>query len=104
MCHCEVVSDRQLRAAVDDGASTLAELCRRTGAGQSCGGCVFTVKAVLCQHGVAHTPSRGEVPHATREPASGGAAQLGADVRADGHQHVLPARQDAGQLGFLAAG
>ncbi|HET7305120.1 MAG TPA: (2Fe-2S)-binding protein [Segeticoccus sp.] len=51
ICHCEVVTDRDVRDALDQGAGTLAEACRATGAGQSCGGCVFSVKALLCQHG-----------------------------------------------------
>lgn len=47
VCHCEVVSDRDIRAAVDDGATTLARVCRSTSAGTGCGGCVFGVRAVI---------------------------------------------------------
>ncbi len=50
VCHCRVVSDRDIRAAVDAGARTLAQLCRETGAGTECGGCVFTVKRLVCEH------------------------------------------------------
>ncbi|GMA40437.1 (2Fe-2S)-binding protein [Mobilicoccus caccae] len=47
VCHCEVVSDRDIRAAVDGSAHTLAQVCRSTGAGTDCGGCVFGVRAVI---------------------------------------------------------
>lgn len=49
-CHCAVVSDRQVAAAVDAGARTVAQVCRATGAGQQCGTCVFSVRRVLCEH------------------------------------------------------
>lgn len=52
VCHCTVVNDAAITQAVDDGAATLAEVCRVTGAGTDCGGCVFTVKAILCEHDV----------------------------------------------------
>lgn len=50
VCHCRVVSDRAIDQAVADGARTLADVCRSTGAAQQCGTCVFTVKALVCQH------------------------------------------------------
>jgi len=50
VCHCQVVSDRAVAASIDDGARTLAEACRATGAGQSCGSCVFFLKRLVCQH------------------------------------------------------
>jgi bacterioferritin-associated ferredoxin len=52
VCHCRVVNDTAIATAVDDGASTLAEVCHRTGAGTECGGCVFSVKAIVCDHDV----------------------------------------------------
>ena len=52
ICHCKVVNDAAIRAAVDSGAATLAQVCRDTGAGTDCGGCVFTVKAIVCEHDV----------------------------------------------------
>jgi bacterioferritin-associated ferredoxin len=51
VCHCEVVSDQDVRESIDDGARTLAQLCGATGAGRNCGGCVFSLKRLLCQHG-----------------------------------------------------
>jgi bacterioferritin-associated ferredoxin len=49
VCHCRGVSDRQVRAAIDDGARTLAEVGARCGAAQECGGCRFTVKDLLAR-------------------------------------------------------
>ena len=51
ICHCEVVSDREVVAALDDGATTLAQVCQMTGAGLNCGGCVSSLKQIVCQHG-----------------------------------------------------
>lgn len=51
-CHCAVVGDRQVADAVRAGARTVAQVCRSTGAGQQCGSCVFSVRRVLCEHGV----------------------------------------------------
>lgn len=50
VCQCRVVSDRAIHEAVSDGARTLSAACRATGAGQDCGSCIFTVKALVCQH------------------------------------------------------
>jgi bacterioferritin-associated ferredoxin len=50
VCHCEVVNDQQVTRAVDQGARTLAQVCRSTGAGRNCGSCIFTLKRLLCQH------------------------------------------------------
>ena len=49
-CHCAVVSDRDVAAAVESGARTVAQVCKATGAGQQCGSCVFSVRKVLCEH------------------------------------------------------
>ena len=50
VCQCRVVSDRAIDAAVADGARTVAAVCRSTGAAQDCGSCIFSVKALVCQH------------------------------------------------------
>jgi len=49
-CHCAVVGDREIAEAVADGATTVASVCRATGAGQQCGACIFSVRRVLCEH------------------------------------------------------
>lgn len=51
LCHCAVVRDRDVVEAIQDGARTLAGVCRSTGAGKNCGACIFTVKRLLCEHG-----------------------------------------------------
>jgi bacterioferritin-associated ferredoxin len=61
VCHCGVVSDRDISAAVEDGARSLTEVCKKTGAGQNCGGCIFSVKRILCQHGAVLAPAVTEV-------------------------------------------
>lgn len=50
VCHCHVVTDRDLAGAVAAGGRTLGAVCRSTGAGQDCGTCIFAVKAYMCQH------------------------------------------------------
>jgi bacterioferritin-associated ferredoxin len=50
VCHCAVVSSGDIAAALDEGAPTVSEVCRRTGAAQNCGTCIFSVKQVVCQH------------------------------------------------------
>ena len=60
VCHCEVVSDRAVVNAVEAGARTLAGVCRSTGAGRNCGTCVFSIRRLLCEHGVPLSPSTPE--------------------------------------------
>lgn len=50
VCHCRVVTDRDVDAALTDGARSVGAVCRSTGAAQECGSCVFTVRALVCQH------------------------------------------------------
>jgi bacterioferritin-associated ferredoxin len=50
VCHCRVVTDRQVTQAVERGARSLSGVCRSTGAGQDCGSCVFSVRRLLCEH------------------------------------------------------
>ena len=53
VCHCGVVSSSDIAAAVEAGAGSVSDVCRRTGAAQNCGTCVFSVRQVVCQHEVA---------------------------------------------------
>ncbi len=50
VCHCGVVSSSDIAAAVETGAASVSDVCRRTGAAQNCGTCVFSVRQVVCQH------------------------------------------------------
>lgn len=47
VCHCTVVTDRAISAAVSTGARTLGQVCQSTGAGKDCGACVFSVKRLM---------------------------------------------------------
>jgi bacterioferritin-associated ferredoxin len=47
VCHCRCVSDREIRACVRNGSLSLREVCKASGAGQGCGGCVPLVKELV---------------------------------------------------------
>jgi len=57
VCHCKVLSDRDVAAAIDSGARSVRQLCGATGAGKDCGGCVFSLKRLLCEHEASVTRS-----------------------------------------------
>ena len=57
VCHCRVVTDRAVADAVRAGARSVGAACRATGAGQDCGGCVFSMKRLVCEHGNVLVPS-----------------------------------------------
>ncbi len=50
VCHCAVVTDRDVKDAWESGARSLGQACRSTGAGKDCGTCVFSLKRLLCEH------------------------------------------------------
>jgi bacterioferritin-associated ferredoxin len=56
VCHCEVVNDKQITHALEQGARTVAQVCGSTGAGRNCGSCIFTVKRIICDHHAAAAP------------------------------------------------
>ncbi|HEX6421274.1 MAG TPA: (2Fe-2S)-binding protein [Acidimicrobiales bacterium] len=47
VCHCEVVSDRQIRDAAEHGACTVDEVGERCGAGTRCGSCRPTIDVLV---------------------------------------------------------
>lgn len=47
VCHCKGVSDREIRTAVRDGASTLSEIQKKTRACTGCESCEELVLEVL---------------------------------------------------------
>jgi bacterioferritin-associated ferredoxin len=49
VCHCQVVSDRDVAAAVDAGADTVDAVGFVTGAGTGCGGCHESIEAILAE-------------------------------------------------------
>jgi bacterioferritin-associated ferredoxin len=52
VCHCQVVSDKAIRAEIESGACTVGDVARRCGAGTGarCGGCRPTIGALLAMH------------------------------------------------------
>jgi bacterioferritin-associated ferredoxin len=49
VCVCKAVSDRQIRAAVRDGATRLQDLSRQTGLGTCCGKCLPEARSTLAE-------------------------------------------------------
>ena len=47
VCHCEVVSDRVIKAEVVKGAVDPEDIAERCGAGAHCGSCRPTIGALL---------------------------------------------------------
>ncbi len=50
VCVCQNVSDRAIRAAVDAGASTLAEIRAQLNVGSCCGKCNAFAKTLVRAH------------------------------------------------------
>jgi len=51
VCLCHPTTDRDLDAAIDDGARTVQDIARRCGAGTGCGGCVGEIRDRLAACG-----------------------------------------------------
>lgn len=49
VCHCNVVSDHEIRAAVAAGALDADGLAMHCNAGTRCGGCLPVVEAILTE-------------------------------------------------------
>ena len=47
VCVCKAVSDRHIRTAVKDGATSLRDLTRELGVGTCCGKCLPEAKSAL---------------------------------------------------------
>lgn len=47
VCICNAVTDRQIRAAADQGVTSMAELSRRTGCSDCCGSCADLASEIL---------------------------------------------------------
>ena len=48
ICVCKAVSDRHIRSAAKNGATSLRDLTRQLGVGTCCGKCLPEAKAALC--------------------------------------------------------
>lgn len=53
VCHCNVVSDREIRAQIRAGALTADDLAARCDAGTRCGGCQPMIDSLLAETDVA---------------------------------------------------
>ena len=62
VCVCKSVSDRTIRASIDEGMDSFDELQFELGVATCCGKCEATVRDVMAQSGVC--ASRCGVPHA----------------------------------------
>jgi bacterioferritin-associated ferredoxin len=49
VCICKAVSDRHIRSAVNDGATSLRDLTREYGLGTCCGKCVPAARSALSE-------------------------------------------------------
>ena len=64
VCHCHVVNDAAIAAAVDAGARALGQVCGATGPCSDCGSCVFSVRRLVCEHVSRQVPESVEAQHA----------------------------------------
>jgi bacterioferritin-associated ferredoxin len=64
VCHCAVVTDQDVLESLANGSRCLADVCRDTGAGRGCGGCVDTLRTLVGRPAAA-LPSRVEMSRAT---------------------------------------
>jgi bacterioferritin-associated ferredoxin len=49
LCHCRALSDRTIRAAIEEGAGE-DDLARRCGAGSECGGCLPALRRLVAEY------------------------------------------------------
>jgi bacterioferritin-associated ferredoxin len=68
VCHCEVVSDREVHAAIAAGARDEFDVAEACGAGGACGGCLDAISDILEERGCASGCPIGLLK-ATRVPA-----------------------------------
>lgn len=47
ICHCARVTDRDIRAAIEQGASTVGAVVKTTGAGRCCAPCRDEIRVML---------------------------------------------------------
>lgn len=61
ICHCGVVSDRKVIECIQDGARTVANVAKCTGAGKGCGVCIHSLRRLLCEHEAMSLPTEVEI-------------------------------------------
>lgn len=52
VCLCQGVSDKQVREAVTNGATSRKKVTRACGAGAGCGGCHESIREIIREHRV----------------------------------------------------
>ena len=70
LCQCTGVTDATIKQLMNDGASTVAKITRRCGAGRSCVACREEIAALLYSH---CAPKHTEKTQQTTEQAECGA-------------------------------
>lgn len=56
VCHCGVVSDREIRSAIACGAADECSIASTCGAGMRCGGCLPALRELLVERGLPVDP------------------------------------------------
>ena len=51
VCLCRVVTDKQVKAAIEAGARTICAVSKACGAGDDCGGCRSHIEDLIEDHG-----------------------------------------------------
>ena len=69
VCHCNGVSDRTIRKAVRNGATTARDVAHRCGAGACCGGCTDVIREIIHAESAAEHDSAAAVPMSTGQTA-----------------------------------
>lgn len=72
VCHCGVVSDREIRSAIACGATSECGIAAACGAGMRCGGCLPAVREMLSERGlpVDHLLDAPAIRAAVSDPAA----------------------------------
>ncbi len=50
VCHCAVVTDRDVLESIANGARCVADVARSTGSGRTCGNCISSLRDLVSQH------------------------------------------------------
>ena len=57
VCHCQGVSDRQVRKAVREGARSVRQVARACRAGRMCGGCRPVISEIISSEACEAAPA-----------------------------------------------
>ncbi len=58
VCNCRAVTERQVKAAIDEGACSVAAVTRACCAGDDCGACHGVIQELIDEHEAANAPVR----------------------------------------------